>query len=480
MMNSTKPQRANILLGLSLDGSRLEGALVRRTNGSAEVQKTFSVTLSLDPLANEAELVGREIRNHLDAAGIRERSCVVGVPLNWVLTQQVKLPDLPEADLASLLQLEAERGFPHSPDALMISTSRFRTPDGETFATQVAVPRDHVTRLDQVLRAAKLTPVSFSLGLAAQQSPVAENAAGVLTLNVGDSGVGMLVASGGGVAALRALQGAFDSEGGEKRLQTALVARETRITLGQLPASVRNGLTRLRVFGTGVAVQQLADEMKARVEPMGLRIERVTTGEAAELGVKIPAEAGVTTALCLAVRRLANRPTGFEFLPPKVSAWQQLTAKYSSKKLVYAGVALGAVVLVFAALFGWQQWQLSNLRDEWKNMSPKVAEVEDMQQQIKRFRPWFDESVRNLSILRRMTEAFPEDGTVTAKTIEIREKAAVTCSGTTRDNAALLKTLDRLRAMREIGDVKVDQIRGKSPMQFTFNFHWNEGGGYER
>ena len=104
MMNSTKPQRANILLGLSLDGSRLEGALVRRTNGSAEVQKTFSVTLSLDPLAIEAELVGREIRNHLDAAGIRERSCVVGVPLNWVLTQQVKLPDLPEADLASLLQ----------------------------------------------------------------------------------------------------------------------------------------------------------------------------------------------------------------------------------------------------------------------------------------------------------------------------------------------------------------------------------------
>jgi len=25
----------------------------------------------------------------------------------------------------------------------------------------------------------------------------------------------------------------------------------------------------------------------------------------------------------------------------------------------------------------------------------------------------------------------------------------------------------------------VDQIRGKSPMQFTFDFHWNKGGGNE-
>ena len=65
---------------------------------------------ALDPLANEAELVGQEIRNHLDAAGIRERRCVVGIPLGWALTQSVKLPELPDEDIASLLQIEAERG----------------------------------------------------------------------------------------------------------------------------------------------------------------------------------------------------------------------------------------------------------------------------------------------------------------------------------------------------------------------------------
>ena len=45
----------------------------------------FSVSLSLDPLTADPELVGREIRNHLDAAGVRERHCIVAVPLKWAL-----------------------------------------------------------------------------------------------------------------------------------------------------------------------------------------------------------------------------------------------------------------------------------------------------------------------------------------------------------------------------------------------------------
>src|SRR6516225_706281 len=105
-------QRGSSILGLTLDGGKLDGVVVRRTNGSVQIQQTFSVTLSLDPLTNDAALVGREIRNHLDAAGVRERRCVVGLPLKWVLTAHTELPPLPEADAASLLQLEAEKGFP--------------------------------------------------------------------------------------------------------------------------------------------------------------------------------------------------------------------------------------------------------------------------------------------------------------------------------------------------------------------------------
>ena len=109
-------------------------------------------------------------------------------------------------------------------------------------------------------------------------------------------------------------------------------------------------------------------------------------------------------------------------------------------------------------------------------MAPRVTDLEAMQQQIKKFRPWFDGTFRSLSILRRVTEAFPVDGAVTAKTLEIRNNSQVTCAGVARDNQVLFKMLDQLRGTKEVADVKMDQIRGKTPLQFSFNFRWVEGG----
>src|SRR5262249_1406538 len=105
--------------------------------------------------------------------------------------------------------------------------------------------------------------------------------------------------------------------------------------------------------------------------------------------------------------------------------------------------------------------------------------LEGLQQNIKKFRPWFDESVRSLTILKRLTEAFPEDGSVTAKTIEIRESSGattVTCTGTARESLSLLRMRDKLSSAPGVNEVHIEQTRGKSPLQFTFNFHWNEAG----
>ena len=124
-----------------------------------------------------------------------------------------------------------------------------------------------------------------------------------------------------------------------------------------------------------------------------------------------------------------------------------------------------------------QQWQLSRLQSQWLAMEKKVKELENLQQQIRKFRPWFDGSFQSLSILRRLTEAFPEDGAVSAKTVEIRNLATVTCSGTARNNQALLQMRDKLSAAEGVREVHIEQTRGSAPLQFTFNFHWGEGTG---
>ena len=472
-----KRQKLSALLGLTFDGSQLEGVVLRRTNGSLAVLQTFSATLSLDPLTAAPELVGREIRNHLNAAGVRERNCVVGVPLKWALTTHTKLPELPEADIASFLQIEAERSFPCDVATLLLATSRCQI-GSEKHATLVGIPRTHLETLERVLAAAQLKPVSFSLGLTALQRADAEASNGVLALTIGESLVGLQVTCGGGVAALRSLDGALAIEGGQRRLVPDLIARETRITLGQLPAEFRAAVRRVRIFGPRELAQPLADEIQLRLDAMDLTVEVVLGYGSGEFGVQLPANTTVSSAFSLAAAVLAGQPTRFEFLPPKVTAWQLVSQKYASGKLRTVGAAAAGIVALVAGLFLFQQIQLWRLRAEWARMQANVSELETAQERIRQFRPWFDDSVRGLTILRLLTQAFPEDGAMTAKTVEIRNLSTITCSGTARDNQALLKTLGQLRAAGNVADLKVNQIRGKAPMQFTFDFHWVEGGAH--
>ena len=477
MMTLLQKKRApSSILGLALDGGRLEGVVLRRTNGSLHVVKDFSVSLALNPLTGDPDLVGREIRNQLDQAGVRERRCAVCVPLSWVLTLQVKVPELPEADVAGFLDIEAERGFPYGPDTLSVCSTRFRSAGGGQYATLVAIPRNHLLQLEKALRAAQLKPSSFALGIAALQSPDQESSPGVLALGIGQDSVDLQVTCGGGVAALRALEGGIETEGAQKRLDADLLAREIRVTLGQLPIEFRDAVRKVKIFGRGELGQHVASDITPRAESMGIRVELVKSYSTGEFGSRLPADATVSPALSLAAKYLTGAAEGFEFLPPKTSSWQQLRTRFSSKKLAWAGATVGSVVALSAAAFLLQQWQLSRLESRWTAMGPKVSEVENMQQQIQRYRPWFDESFRSLAILRQLAEAFPEDGSVSAKSIETRDLATITCSGTARNSQALLKMRDQLSAARSVSEVHIDQTRGTSPLQFTFNFHWKAGG----
>jgi len=83
--------------------------------------------------------------------------------------------------------------------------------------------------------------------------------------------VSLQITCGGGLAALRALEGAIENDGARRALHPDLVARESRITLGQLPGELSDAVKRIRIFGPRELAQQLADEMELRFEPAGCR-----------------------------------------------------------------------------------------------------------------------------------------------------------------------------------------------------------------
>jgi len=136
-------------------------------------------------------------------------------------------------------------------------------------------------------------------------------------------------------------------------------------------------------------------------------------------------------------------------------------------------VAAGVAILVLG-LFLFQEIQLWRLRAQWAHIQAKVTDLQQVQDQIRQFQPWYPGDYRSLAILRELSLAFPEDGVVTAKVITTRDDGTVNCSGNAQDNASLLAVQASLSALPGVSGVHLEQSRGnKPPIQFVFSFKFN-------
>lgn len=455
-------KRLQSVIALSVTDGQLCVAHAARAKQAVAVLKSLTAPLTLDLLHPEIELIGREIKNHLEAGGIREHRCVVALPPSWVMTQHSKLPELSPEDVSSLLRIDAEKGFPCDPDELQIARSTQRAADGE-HVTQFAVRHDQLARLAAVMKSAGLKPVSFTLGLAALPGALAPAGEGRMMLVLEPKGATLLITAGGGVVAFRTFEATIESEAGENVVNGAALARELRITFEQVPADLRGDVRQLSLRGNPTMARQLAEILSGWAESAGLAID-VAAAPSRTVSEEITEQ--------LAIRQLKNGAPELEFLPVQPGRWAVWKARYSSKRLATAGFAAAAIALVALGAFGWQEFRRWSLRSEWQSMAAQVNDLEAVQARIREFRPWYDTSFRNLTIMKRVVECFPDNGSVTAKSFEIHGPTSISVTGTARDNASLLRTLDLLRQAREIQGLKIEQIRGKTPAQFTFTFRW--------
>jgi hypothetical protein len=471
-MDWFKAKRGASVLGMALDGNRLEAIVLRRSNGTVQVRQWVVAQLALSPLTDDPELVGREIRNHLDQNGIRQKRVAVCLPMGWVLTLQAKLPELSDADRASFLQLEGERGFHSGPEALLSASSLFKAPGGENYATLLATPRNNLATLERVLRAAKLKPVTFGIGATALQPPAGDNER-VIALVVRTNSVDLQVSGGGGIISLRSLDGAIETQGAQKRISSDLIAREIRITLGQLPDGLGEARGKVRIFGQGEVTRHFVNDISPRLAAMGLETETVEQVTAAKFDKPLPSEIAASPAVALAAAWVRGADVSPDFLPPRVQPWQQLLSSGMAKKrLVWAAEAAAAAVFCVAIGFGWQQWEISTLTTKWTAMEPRVKELSGDQDQIKKFHAFYDKTFRDLRILSRLKDAFPDDSAVSAKTIDVHDLANVTCSGVARDNDAFVRVISKLSEdTNEITHLH-PEIRGQKPMQFLLTFQF--------
>ncbi len=452
----------NPVLGMSFAAGRLSVVQVDGGKGAIETAKSVSLALSPDVPLPDVARIGAELKNHLSTAGIGARRCVVALPADWIISLQTAVPQLSPEDLDSFLQLEAEKGFPCDPAELLIVRSTCRADDGAAFVTQLAVQKQQLEQLANVLASAGLKPVSFSLGLAALTGATSPEA-GRITVGVETDTSTLLISAGGGVAAFRTVETITASEG-----EGSGLGRDLRITLEQMPAGLRAGLQTLELCGEDAMVRPLAGSLAGSPGTAGLTI---TWRSQADRPL------GEHLAESIATRWLENGASALEFLPPRPGRWTVLLSRYNARRLASAGFAIGAAAFLAAAAFGWQEYRRWSLQSEWGAMRTPVTDLNAMQSLIRDYQPWYDTSFHSLSILRGVTASFPDNGSVTAKSFEIHGPAGVSVTGTARDNPALLRTLDQLRKTKGIQDLKIEQIHGKAPLQFTLSFRWNNPSG---
>jgi hypothetical protein len=482
-----KANRVKTLIGLELGGRHLVAVEMHRSGGQLVVRRKTQGPLSLDPLTSEPELAAREIANLLAEGSIRGSNCLLCLPLSQLLTHQIEIPEIDEADLPEFLGLEVERVFPFSAEDLVISTSYFTDEAGRRRATLAAISTAHVATLENVLRLAKLRPVSITLGSAALVDPSRNGIQAAIARN--EAGLELVVAGGGGLMLLRALGDASMLDEREGALDAESLARETRITLGRLPKATRDAIGRARAFIPSFARQAFLDVLAPELEAMGVKLAlasvdesaRVVEGEGAGTG-SVPA--GLTMAMA---RWMQSGSQALEFLPPSTSKFLQVTKRLMGEGGLWRLGGAAAMLLVLIAMaFAWQGWRLSNRQATWNSLAAKSNELDGLQAMIVKYRPWFDDDAPSLAITSKLVQAFPETGTVWAKNYQIDSEDAsarkneaatgrkkISCSGNANARGDVMRIYQSLLKAPGFYGTDPPQFRGDGPVQFTLTYSWN-------
>ena len=448
------------VLALSIESGRLAVSLVRQEADGPRAGRSLALPIGADALVADPEKAGQQLASHLDTAGLRERRAVVCIPASWALIAATEVPGLGVEDLRGYLELRAEREFPIPIADLRLSHCAYALPDGSQRATVAGVPVKRMVAVERFLAAAGCRAASVSLGL--DGCVPRDGSAAALHFVANGTHVDLVIAAGGGIAAVRTLPGAGGARATAFDAET--FSREVRITLGRLPEAVRQQVHEARFGGTPATAEELCIQIRQQLRRMGLasRLERPEGESGEHPGAAIDA----------AGQFFRQSPSVFEFLAPQVSRWQTVFRQFDDRRRRWIVMAAVAAVVLPVLIYFIRSRLESGLNSEWKAMAGNVAELEALQGRIRQFRPWFEPGPQVLQVIESLTAAFPEGGEVWAKSVQYNEGHKVTCAGFAKNQPALMSMLERLRARPDVSDVQVQQVRGENPLQFSFTYKW--------
>ena len=91
---------------------------------------------------------------------------------------------------------------------------------------------------------------------------------------------------------------------------------------------------------------------------------------------------------------------------------------------------------------------------------------------IAKYRPWFDHSCRALTIWSGLTSAMPVLGSVSVKSVEIRDLSTVSAHGTASSLPAFNVMREALGKVPGVSDLHADTAGQPPTIQYNLTYQW--------
>ena len=255
------------------------------------------------------------------------------------------------------------------------------------------------------------------------------------------------------------------------------MAREIRITLGQLPGGLAEGpgqAQNRRPGRPGAAIGRRP--ISPRLAALGLKLE--VLDKASQRLIRQIAAAGnrrfAGPGSGRQLRSRGGRGAGFSSAQGCGPGSNWSRRRLSPRKLAWAGGARARLFCAWRALLASSNGKLS-LAIEMERMEPNVDELTADQDQIKNSPRGMTSRCATCHPCANWRRRSRDDGGISAKKVEIHDVSGVTCSGVARDNASFSRLMPNWAMTRTNISNLHAEIHGQKPMDFTVNFQW-EGG----
>jgi hypothetical protein len=468
---------ASKYLGLALKDRSILAAEVHIAGNSRTVTHMAEFLFPAESSWDKPEALGTALRHFLRTNRFSASRAIFGVPAKWLMAREKDVPPATAEVAAAALRLQAERLFSIEARDLVCDYVGDSNAREARRVLVMAMLRARVDRIEKMadtagVRALAVVPATLVLASAMAQSP-ATGSSLMLTqdaaeLVIRDAGMPRMLK----YLPVSGLTG--NGENGSAAACLAALGTEVKRAVTLLPMA-SGPLQSLDIWDSIGLDPAQASSMGERT---GLTVRR--GGELSQLGISSSNGSGggggrFGAAVALGLAGAMPELRGIDFLHSRLAPAR---VHRIGRGTVWTTIIISAIVIGLGSLVYDVQRQksaLAGINASLSAIEPARQAAEEINNRVQAASGWYETRPPYLACLREITRAFPDEGSIWASNITLRETGKGTLTGHAVDERSVTTVVDRLKANRTaFTDIKQpDWRRGQDRTReivFTLSF----------